>query len=659
MKLFERPLLIQFILLLALVLLVYGPTIPLPYFWDDFPQFNFAVSKSYVEHWTDVEGLPYYRPLVTTIFRAVFTILPYGATSIPHLLVLLVHVVNCLLVGRLAAFYWTRYAKRADANPLPIQFVASLLFAIFPFGALPLVHFAAAFHPTVSLLTLAGTVCLLTYVHTGRRRHVIAAFLLALLAPYAHESGVVAGGIMICSLLLYDPSFLLRQKWVAIVLPLVSTLFVLAWTAVPKSQEPNGSLLLFEGITISLAKLSFFGQAIWYPTMPLATWLTDQQGWWDLTAIWLVGGLTLLFLLWLLGTAGQWRMLGLGVGWTAVAMLPSVAALPYDYISISPRLLYFAGPGAVIMWAAVLVNSANHLNPVWLRPFLLFLLTIITAAMPCAYIVRQAQLHTLALTPLRQLTEIATSYPEDRHLIINAPNWIAYQTRWYPIGNDGVAVLAPYLNTKQLIAINSGLELDAEIVTFPELRPNLATHYLATANEAPDQFWHPGKMTERVYEFDHIWFVHYTDEQTTVEYAGYAQPAPANQPDEYLGNFEETVYLLTADFTTTANSLILTLNWFYSGLDPQATIFRNVLTCDGEVAGIGSGTALRATLPFSFLPEPSLIHDVRHLYLDTVDPEGCYLVEVGLFYADGRRVPIQTPDGNRYVNDLIPRSKLS
>lgn len=598
MKLSTRPSFIQFLIILALVLLIYGPTVPLPYFWDDFPQFNFAVSKSYWEHWTNVAGLPYYRPLVTVVYRALFTILPFGATEIPHLFVLLVHVVNCLLVGQLAAYFWQRHSGHNETEQPPVQLIASLLFAIYPFGALPLVHFAAAFHPVVTLLTLAGSVCLLTYAHTNQQKYLAATFILALLAPYAHESGVVAGGIMLFTLLLYDPAFLRQRYWLGLVVPLLSALFLLSWMAVPKSQDPNGSLLVFERITISLAKLSFFGQAAWYPTMPLATWLTDQQGWWDLAAIWVVGGLTLLFLIRLLGLAGQWRIVALGFGWTAVAMLPSVVALPYDYISISPRLLYFAGPGAAVMWAAVLVIAAKQLKPVWIRPFLLYPLTIIIIAIPTAYIVRQAQLHTLALTPIQQLAQVATNYPDEQHLIINAPNWIAHQTRWYPIGNDGVAVLAPYMNTQHLIYINSGVDLNAEIVTFPELRPNLSNYYLATANEAPDQFWHPGLMSERVFDFDHIWFVHYTDEQANVAYVGYAQPTTSAQPADYLGRFEDSVYLLTADFTTTDSHLTLTLDWIYTGIDPQATIFRNVLTCSGEVAGIGSGPALRGTLPF-------------------------------------------------------------
>ena len=58
--------------------------------------------------------------------------------------------------------------------------------------------------------------------------------------------------------------------------------------------------------------------------------------------------------------------------------------------------------------------------------------------------------------------------------------------------------------------------------------------------------------------------------------------------------------------------------------------------------------------PLLFLPVPSFIHDVRQIPLETSAADNCYTVEVGLFYADGQRVPIHTPDGELYSNDLIP-----
>lgn len=53
----------------VLVGLLYGPTISLPYFWDDFPNFNFAINKTYFQLWTDVTGLPYYRPVIFTLYK--------------------------------------------------------------------------------------------------------------------------------------------------------------------------------------------------------------------------------------------------------------------------------------------------------------------------------------------------------------------------------------------------------------------------------------------------------------------------------------------------------------------------------------------------------------------------------------------------------------
>src|SRR6185436_19164164 len=89
-------------LALGLAALLYGPTLGLPYFWDDFPHFNFATTRTYLQIWTDVTGLPYYRPLIYTFFRLLYTILPFGAGTLPHLLFLSLHAANAALAGQVA-----------------------------------------------------------------------------------------------------------------------------------------------------------------------------------------------------------------------------------------------------------------------------------------------------------------------------------------------------------------------------------------------------------------------------------------------------------------------------------------------------------------------------------------------------------------------------
>ena len=48
---------------LGVALAVFAPVLKLPFFWDDFPQFAFATTRSYRQLWTDATGLPYYDSL--------------------------------------------------------------------------------------------------------------------------------------------------------------------------------------------------------------------------------------------------------------------------------------------------------------------------------------------------------------------------------------------------------------------------------------------------------------------------------------------------------------------------------------------------------------------------------------------------------------------
>ncbi|MCZ7674463.1 MAG: hypothetical protein M5U34_48725 [Chloroflexi bacterium] len=94
----------------------------------------------------------------------------------------------------------------------------------------------------------------------------------------------------------------------------------------------------------------------------------------------------------------------------------------------------------------------------------------------------------------------------------------------------------------------------------------------------------------------------------------------------------------------------------YTGEDPQATIFRNVFDCRGNLVGEGSGYALERMLPFTFLTPGTRIHDVKQIPLTAHSVDGCYQVEVGLFRSDGSRLPAYGTDGERVGKSVISGS---
>jgi len=337
-------------------------------------------------------------------------------------------------------------------------------------------------------------------------------------------------------------------------------------------------------------------------------------------------------------------------------MLPTVVALHFDYIITSQRLLYYCGPAAVALWAVVLVTLARSGQGRARRALAVtaaWALVVAALGVPSLYALRQTQLNVLALSPLQQLDEAARRYPNDRHLIVNTVNWLSYQQIWYPLGHDGVAVLAPYLDLADLIYLNTGVRPAATIVTFPELLPAFNSHYLSTANEGAGQLWDTSTFIAHVSGFDHVWMTTYTDAQSTVRDVGHVSAAAATLPANFVARFGQAVYLLDSQTTVDGAWLNLTLDWLYLGPDPGATIFRNVFDCDGAVLGLGSGHALGTLLPFAGLPAGTRLHDVRAIPLTARSADGCYKVEVGLFHADGSRVDAFGPGGQALKNQLV------
>lgn len=640
------------LLSLMLALILYAPVLPLPYFWDDFPHANFATTKSFLAIWINVTGLPYYRPVIFSFYKPLFEWLPTGSTAVPHTLVLLIHVANGVLLGKVAGWFFAS-ARESEARTVwVVELLTTVLFVTYPFAILPVAHFAAAMHPLVTLLTLVGVTAVIQYARTEKKKWLATALVFALLAAFTHESGIMSGAIMALTYLLYDWRFARRRWWWLFGLPLASALFLPVWYAVPKTRNEPVAIQL-DSLELMLMKTSFFLQGPTYPFQPIATWLMQTQGWRDITAIWLIGGLFLALVVMILWRGKQLRILLLSLGWMALAMLPSVVALPYDYISISPRLLYFTGAGGAMIWATGMVTAVLIFKRWWLKTIIVAALLIFTLVLPIIYVRREVVLHQFALAPLADMVAIAQDSPDSNDMVINAANWLAYKRPWYPIGNDGVAVLAPYLNTLDLIELNSGVDWQATVATFPEIRPDLADYYLATANEGPDQLLHMEKFTQEAYAHDRVWLTRYGDNgRSQVNYAGQIKPGNTQPPTAYLANYENKVYLTDSHFNVHDNILTIELDWVYTGDDPQATIFRNAFDCAGNLVGEGSGFALERMLPFTFLSAGTHIHDVKRIPLTKPSADGCYQVEVGLFRSDGSRLPAFAQNGTELANQL-------
>jgi hypothetical protein len=633
------------------VLACYGPTVPLPYFWDDIPQYFSVAEADHLGIWTNQIGYGYYRPLAFSLYKLAFDALPFGATTLPHLAALIVHGVNGFLVGKLCRLIWQNHVS--DPHALFIAEAAgTLLFVLFPFAALPVMLFASAVHLLVTLTALAGAVAAVRYLETRHPIWLTTAMLAALLGPYLHESGVMTGSVIALACVVCRRGMSRPHKAWLISLPFISASFLGVWLMVPKARAAGFFLGAWDEV---LAKGMFFFQGLTYPLQPAATFLIYDQQWQDLGAIALVGTVSLALAALALSEQRRWRPILLSAGWLGLTMLPTVGALPFHYIITSPRLIYFPGVGGAILWSAVVTACITNRQRRWINWSAAVGALLLTAVVPFVYIQREVQIHVIGLAPLQQLSRIARDYPSARHLVVNTVNWMAYQRAWYPMGHDGVTVSADYIVPAQLVFVNSGVGLRGDFVTFGDLRSVPEGYYISTIGER--ESWNAEIFSEQVQPYDHVWLTTFSDSGPTTSWVGNVTPGRADGPPTpgYLANYEDKVYLLQADYEVRGKELFLDLDWWLadSSLNYDATVFRHVLDCAGNVLGIGSGRPLGGMLLLPALPAGARIHDVRRIPLEALPGDGCYLIEVGFFYSDGTRMAARAPDGSEYPNRLF------
>lgn len=663
----------QLLLLLSsllLCLLLYWPTLSQPYFWDDAPHYDFATTRTFAQIWTDVRGLSYYRPLTFTLYKLLFEAVPPGETTPAHLLLLFVHSVNAWLVGNLLQ---RLLAPRAEARPEPTPWalgltfsqmaglLAGLLFVTYPFGALPVSHFAAFMHPLVTFFILGSTLSTILFLTTGRLLWLSLALAQAILAPFVHESGVMAGTVAMTAPYISD-WHLARSRWkLLLLLPVASIIFLPVWWLVPKT--PN--TFEWTGWGGILASSLFFAQGPTFPIQPLSRLIMDHLAQSrpgialtvvglplrDLATIGMMSLLALAMSATVLWRTNRLRILGISLAWTALVTLPSIVVLPFPYITVSQRLLYSTGPAAAILWATVCISLAGLARHPGIRAALAASLACLVAVVPMLYVQREMALHELALRPLEELAEVAREYPEDRHLVMNALNWINYRQPWYALGQEGVSVSADYVDFERLVQVNSGNRAAFAAATYPAIRTELMQLYYSTiGEEAP---WDATTFRDRAYEFDRIWLTAYGNEAARVLEVGTVGHELEPGEPKYVASFDDKVHLLEASLEVDGQTATASLRWKYGFDLGNITVFRHLYNCSGDLIGQGDGHAIAGMLPWDGLVSGTEVIDIRHIPLEVVPEDGCYRLGVGLYSQDGQRVPAQDSQGMPLADFMV------
>ena len=250
----------------------------------------------------------------------------------------------------------------------------------------------------------------------------------------------------------------------------------------------------------------------------------------------------------------EWRRAAVFAGgYWLIAAAPTILALPFSYIVVSPRLQIFPSPAAAVLWAAVICQLGQSVARLRARgspaggercaaPLIQVGLAALLLLPPAAHVARSGRLYAYSLTPIRVLSDAARAHPAERQLVVNAPNWIAPAEPDYALGHEGVEIMPAYVTPQLLAWTNTGIRAPLEGVSFPNTFPLLDGLYFDAWGKPQD--WE--SMAQLVPEYNRVWMWEYGDREAALREAGAAAPGGLAPPQTFIASFEGRVWLVAA-----------------------------------------------------------------------------------------------------------------
>lgn len=567
---------------LTITLLLYGSALTLPFYSDDLLQVVWVEATPLADLWRSVGPYQDYRPLHFALWRLLYLLGGDLRPVVLHALNLAGHVLCGLLVGLFAA--------RLEGRPRQPVLLATAFFVIFPF-AFDAIPWAIGFsYPLMTALALGALLAYLRARQGGSLPHHLLAVALTALAGFAHEGGAVVGLLILTA----ELSLLRREGR--------SLLWLLPHLAASGLSLAAGILVRPQGTVLhglvwpDLAyNIAYAFQALLFPVAPLAG-LLARAGLDPILALGIVGLPALLVLTWRMRRALGAGPLFLAAGWWAIASLPPVLTLRFDWLSDAPRTLYPAAVGTAIVWAGGLGGGWRAGRAV---------LATTAAALFC---LAPAAWFVLGRVSLQQqvgglLWEVVEAAREDgRLLVVNLPSRITPSERFYPFGHEGVIPMPPQVGADDLVAAHTGRTGAAFERAWGPVLPSLPYAVRPLGDLlAPDDL----RAAER------IALVVYRPEGMALEEAGAilsSEEAPSP-----LARFEEKVWLLSCSCSLAASQrLILSTCWQVQGqVVGSPTVFAHLVGSDGRLLAQADGDPLLGLYPFSVWRIGERVCDIR------------------------------------------------
>lgn len=636
------PLFLGLALALVLTFVLYLNTLSLPFFQDDVIHARWLSTHSVIDPWLTAENLPTYRPLGESLLKLWFVILGGNVPAVLRLQNILIHVLNAALVALLALRLDHTQRRYITAG------IAAALFAAFPLAYQAVIWINVFFYPLGTLLLLLAALSYWRARTRGSIGWLLLTWLLCFFAPAEIEWGLMSGAILLGLEILWWLEKRSPRPWLLgpIVGIGVNVIFFVIWQIVPKFDYAKGMRPFdVEGL---LQKSTYFLQGLIYPTAPLATPLMGQFGLNDLNAVRLIAAITLIPMGALLIRRKRALLTLAGLAWFALLILPTLLTTDFDYVINSPRLLYPAIVGSVIIWGAFAAEVMAAGRGQILRVALTLLGITLVLGQNVAFVQAETRLYHIAEEPVHALARAARLQPDgDPLLFVNLPSWLAPIEHAYALGNHGVQFITGYAGINDVIFAYNGRDRFSSAISFTSLSSEVPYYF---GLYGPKLDW--DGVIAQLKQSGEVYFARYEADRIRLLPAGRVTQVDLGAVTARLG---AQLQLGTAQVESNAQAINVTLNWRIAQTPNQdLSVFVHVYAPDGHLVTQSDGYPLLGLAPFGNWPDGQTLQDRHTLDWPKDAPAGAYRVGVGVYdRGNGQRLQATDTNGQRLPDDVV------
>jgi hypothetical protein len=644
-----------------LTFLMYGESLSLPFFFDDFVHYPFVEANEVADIWLTTDELAYYRPLNFTLWRLTYDAMQRHHPVVDHAINLILHAINGVMVGWLAARLWGKggrrfpvVAKEDTAVDWWRAAISATLFILYPFSYQAVPWVGSLSHMLVTALIMLSLTCYVQMRRTGLFFWGVASLLFAVLAPFAHENGVLVMPFVVLIELTTpeSPDRFRRALRAGVIWSLPLLFYLPVWFSLPRVDSgalfPNN----LEGV---LQNTAYFLQGFFYPFTGLGGWLYHARNVNDMVAVAGLSGLGIVVAIWVqLANKATLRSL-LPWLWCILASLPAILFLLFEYVINGPRLLMVASVGAAWLWTDVLLLFVRGANigsrRRMLRVAIAVLVVTILLGQNARFVRERMDLHQILGDGFSQVVEATARANEagKEAIVVNFPSWLAAKRSDYALGHDGVLFWPDYVPPGIFIAVHTGEFGDLNFVRVDAIRPDLETIYYGLTGPAPD--WTalssvPSQVLMTEYGAENLSLVPVGELITSAAISD--EPVATFE----ISSGETAVTLLDASTEVSDDGVRVLLKWQVSGMLNDSTVFVHLLDRNGQLIGQADGDPLGGSFPFELWPNDGPIMDTRLIAVEGAAASG---VLIGLYErGSGERLAAFGADGERLQDNAVP-----